>query len=432
MLKNNLKPIIYIEIYLTSTLVLYLITPLDFPTKNSFLTFFLILLSQLFLFIGYYISEKYPTKIRKTFWNENTIIKILKKLIIIYFFVLIIKIVRASNLAYFNIHQIIDLFFKSLSTPSYGYYNLHIGETNLFLGSIGTIIITLAGFFSYAIIPLILLYFNKFTKFFKLFSILIVFLSAVEYVVRGTNKGIFDIVLFFISIYFINLQINFKKKKQKSLKFYIIVSISFILLLNVFTFFIGSRSIGQNWKNNYVIANQVKINYNAPIMKILSEPQQQILVLTSTYLSQGYYGFSLATTVDWSPTFGLGHSLYFLDELEEHGIKLVDNSLTRKISIKYNWDDHVQWSSIYTWIANDVSIYGVPIIFFIFGFLISRVYRSAIIEGNVFAKILFSFFMIECFFIPANDQLFVRLDTILSLITVFLLWRISRKISIKW
>lgn len=125
----------------------------------------------------------------------------------------------------------------------------------------------------------------------------------------------------------------------------------------------------------------------------------------SRYLTQGFYGLSVALDADVSVSgTGLGHSrpLAYLGE-QYLGVMSSGGGVTEQLT-SLGWTNRGAWSTGYVWIANDVTLYGVPIVILfmalIFGMAWQRVVKSPTLPAVIVAGYSFYTF----FYIIGNLQ----------------------------
>lgn len=430
-MKRTIKwlPIVVIEGYLLFVLLLYIFGPWDFKTVNPLETYCLLISYQLAIFLGYFIAMEcvFP-KHPRSYSTRFSIVKLVEFFTIISIIFGFIILARELGLKTFSITEIYERFIVGLHNPAKVYRMKHgLQVDNIFLGRFGTLLVLLWSPLSYSIIPLNCLLFNKFKWYWKIIVLFNIFLSVIRYIAIGTNKGIFDIAIFVISAYFISL---FQKvnKSTKKIKWAQVVIWFFVILIPALLFFnkaIGSRGIGTAWKlPGYALGGQVYLDPNSFIFKYFPDGLIGFFVLLSGYLCQGYYGFSMTTALSWTPMFGLGNSMFLVEQLH-----LEQLTYQYKVQEQFGWDARVQWHSIYSWLANDVGIYGIIIIMFLLGFIIAVLYKESIIFDNPLAELLFSFFLIVIFFIPANNQIVQGMVSFSSFWFALFIWFLCKNYS---
>ena len=75
-----------------------------------------------------------------------------------------------------------------------------------------------------------------------------------------------------------------------------------------------------------------------------------------------------------------------------------------------HWSEEYYWSTLMTWIANDVGFPGTLVVMLALGWLFGRTWRAATTGGSDPAAILFCALMITMFYLTANNQLLGSYD----------------------
>ncbi|MGX5794087.1 hypothetical protein ACWHY4_09860 [Pseudomonas sp. E2-15] len=146
----------------------------------------------------------------------------------------------------------------------------------------------------------------------------------------------------------------------------------------------------------------------------------------TAYMVQGYYGMSIALSEDFDSSYGIGHSVFLQKIFADHlGIDVSDRTYQHKITDR--WDEFVYWHSFYSYLANDVGFFGVALVMLVIGAYFSNVYLSAIKKDNFYSKMLLPLFGLLFFYIPANNQVFGFLETMISFWVLTVLFFISKR-----
>lgn len=153
------------------------------------------------------------------------------------------------------------------------------------------------------------------------------------------------------------------------------------------------------------------------------------ITMATNYLTNGYYGLSLALA-DSRPfhsTLGIGHApaLKRVYERITHDEALYRNSYTFGLNSQA-WSDNSEWSTIFPWLANDVGFAGALAIFAVFGFIFAMSWRDATLAENDAAAIVFCFLMQLLVYVPANFQIGQTLDSYLGCMLWLAIWLASR------
>ena len=138
----------------------------------------------------------------------------------------------------------------------------------------------------------------------------------------------------------------------------------------------------------------------------------------TSYLAQGYYGLSLALGKDFESTWGVGHSAALLGLVDDIGEwrPLTPRTFVYR-SQEDGWDPRYNWSTMLTWLANDVGFVGALVLMVPLGWAWGRSWIDAVV-GDDRAVVVFCLLMQALFYLPANNQLTQTFDAYIA----FLVW----------
>jgi hypothetical protein len=94
---------------------------------------------------------------------------------------------------------------------------------------------------------------------------------------------------------------------------------------------------------------------------------------------------------------------------------------------KYGWNAYAQWSSIYPWIASDVSFPGVFVVVFLIGRLFAQSWADTLRGSNPFAVSIFAQFVLMLLYFPANNQLLQSGEGVTCFVGTLVAWRLTRR-----
>jgi len=271
-------------------------------------------------------------------------------------------------------------------------------------------------------IVLIVFFWQQLSFFQKTLSLLLILFQLSVSVVSGTNKPVFDVVIFGGGALIIYFAINYAQTGRFNFK-----SRWFFLLVAVFGLFGALYMFG-----HIMSLRGGDISYfsgTSPLGDIRVDPSMSesknmfayTLLWLNYYLVQGYYGFSLALSEPFTSTFGFGNSPFLLRQFEI----LMDVDLS-KMTFQYKvdayWGETAQWHSFYSHLANDFHFIGVAFVMLFLGFYLSRIWLTAIYYNSLYGKILLPLFILLIIFIPANNQVFGFMDTLSYFIVISVFW----------
>ena len=218
-----------------------------------------------------------------------------------------------------------------------------------------------------------------------LFVLALAFRVLVD-LVQGVNKSFADIIIFVLifAIFLIckkSIQDENKTSKMiiRFFIFMIIIGILFAVFLSVFSVNILSRT---SYDPN---------GYSSGTLYFIS------------YLTEGYQAVDYSLTQPFTSTFGLGNSLYLLQAINSNF--LLERTYLFKNQVSYGWNWLVNWSTLYVWIANDVSMIGVIPIMFLIGRLFAKTWKQSLFEGNLSSLIVAGLMFQLCIYSSANNQI---------------------------
>jgi hypothetical protein len=166
-------------------------------------------------------------------------------------------------------------------------------------------------------------------------------------------------------------------------------------------------------------ANHICAHLDNPWIAWLPPRQRFGLSIFILSTCSGYYGLELALEKPFESAFGVGHSPVALSAYE--AITKDQTAHFRTYTYRNGddgWSDEYYWSTLVTWIANDVGFAGAVLVLGVIGYLWGWWWREAAAGMSDPAAVLFALTTTMMFYFPANDQVFVTADGYL----VFAVW----------
>lgn len=272
----------------------------------------------------------------------------------------------------------------------------------------------------WAFIPLSMYYWKHLNILTKLGTIFIWFLWCAQYVVAGTNVGVFLFVINFGVVYVLK---RTSKKPRKGFERFIsrigivlLVILVFTILASFFNMTMSSR-----------IGEQVGIvNENSVFWKLTPPPLRNLVCYFTSYLAHAYQAVAYSFSIPWESTYGFGHSFYLLDEFDPHHTWLWPRTYNIKIDAVFKYDWYSKWHTPYVWFANDVSHFGVPVVFFFLFRFFGCAWRRFKETGSLVSFLIFMIYVEFISFISANNQVFQQNVTLIAFWILVILNRTTR------
>ena len=155
------------------------------------------------------------------------------------------------------------------------------------------------------------------------------------------------------------------------------------------------------------------------------------IIALAGYLTQGYYGLSLAMEEPYVPTYGLGSSHF----LVRNGARLLgapefhDRPYPMRVETHRGWDAYGVWSSFYAWAASDLTFPGVLVAMLLVGRLLALTWLDTLEGSNPFAIGSFALAFLMVIYLPANNQIFGSGEAAVGFVGLITLWLFTRRRS---
>lgn len=435
-------------IYLLSTIVIYKLCPYNWPTKKPLLFYTLLIVYIAAIGLGYWWGSKRRVGFKLIQWDEKkqqVLMTIVSVLITVNFFVYLIFIFRSYGLNSLNFAALWKEMLIGLKNPGLGYMLNYLRQQNAEGSAVlgGTLFTLFNLGWAFVKVPSLLIgivHFKQMRLFGKIFLLSYFAVVVVFYISIGTNIQFLHVLLMIL----LPVVLHFFEQWHKGamnwklvLKTFTIVLVLFSLLLTYFAWMQNSRAANKNYEIEDYVIGDIAIQKPEGSLDGLGRPSSgseltgfrkklnDLWISASSYLSQGYYGMSQALTVEWTPMFGVGNSM-FLVNLISGNIYDVDQFTYQAKLEPFGWDSDVRWHSIYTWLANDVSFVGVIVVMLLIGAVFGMMFRDAILNKNPFAQASIFYFILMVLFIPCNNQVGQGAETYLSFLLLIGLWLLSK------
>ncbi len=414
---NRTLPIIFFVSYLTFTVIFFAFGPFEYPVDNPVSLYVFLALAHLALFAGYW---------RVVFRRPQAYAGLLR----------INQLITWAALA-----SILLLFPTSKARtgsfmPDVAYGISNPGEAyaqtySLMNESAGLPLIEyiriLSGPLLIMLLPLTIFYWEYLTKKTKFLGITGILGTVALFLAMGTNKAVADTVLLLPWMIFAGYKAGVLHLKPRRV---IVVSacaaVAFILFLTFFGAGMLARE-GSPVAAKFFPATQSTADPDNFLVRNLGEIPTAVVMGMDIYLTSGYYAVSLSLHEPYVPMFGIGNSTFLSRQTARFiGDSGVPNRSYPVRIEKYGWDSVGLWSTIYPWIASDVSFPGTILIVYLIGKLFALSWLDTL-AGNPFAVVLFAQFLIMLFYFPANNQLLQSGEGFTAFWVTLILWWRSRR-----
>lgn len=386
-LKAEYIPLWFSMAVMWMTLLIYVAGPIRFIDKWDFAEFITILLLTLYFlaFAAGYLLRGKRYRRRQIKQRDLTELPIWKKILSVSIWINLFLTVTNAQI-YSSTTDIFSLFGQAIEgilSPGSVYFGKDASSR---MGSVAIWITFLYSPLMYITNILSLYKFKTLTKNEKAAVVFTFVVEAARWLSVGTNKGLFDIVLLFVTFYLVLCMHYLGRPSSRTLKnkrtirkITVIVLVALLLFFMFFSMAISSRVSGQYDKENYE-----SFPYN-----LIPEGMRFFVDKAVTYLVHGYNNMErIIENCDFQWTFGVGNSRFTLQIVD----KLLGTNLTGRTYPyqlqQYGVDPLVSWHSAYSWFASDLTFAGVIFLMFFAGYFMCGLAHDVVHRADPVAMAL--------------------------------------------
>lgn len=290
---------------------------------------------------------------------------------------------------------------------------------------------SLLGPFTIAVIPLLFLLWKDLGIRWRAIGVLALLCAVGFSLARGTDKETVEIGLFFllsVSLLWLKSKGSWHRKASQLL----IASVAGVVAISVVLgLFVTRKSarLGEVELYCQSITGECS-NYDNPIISWLPYESRGPASIIVNYLTQGYYGLSLALEKPFESTLGLGHSSFLLTQYERVAgeDKFMNRAYVVKIDTEDGWPAQILLVDAYIWLANDFGFTGTVMLMLLFGLFAGIAWRDYIYANNLSAFLVIVLFVLFLFYLPMNLQLTQSIDYYIPTIVWILGWMLTRSV----
>ena len=408
-------PILFFFAYLNFTVFLFVLGPWEYPVESAFRLYLFLALAHLALLLGYL---SVPFSNPAGYSGKWTLSRLIRSS-------LVLNLLLLLPTSRFRTGRFIPDIISGITDPGGAYaQSLTLREggepvieyIRIFLGPL-----------LYMALPLTVFYWDQLSRKMRIAGLTSILGTVVLFISMGTNKGIADTVLLIPCLVF---AAHFAGKSKLSRKKVVRVATASLLALFAFLAYFGfavSSREGSPLAAGYLLTAHTRVDEDNFLVRNLPPPAATAMIGLDIYLTQGYYALSLSLQEPFVPMYGVGNSMFLYRQAARitGNARISEQPYPVRIE-KYGWDAEGLWSSIYPWIASDVSFPGTVLVVFVIGRLFAQSWLDTLGGNNPLAVVMFSIFVIMLFYFPANNQILQSGEGLTAFWGTLILWRRSR------
>ena len=433
-MKINIKKYIYKPIQITIiwsllTIFMFEFGVINYSTGDKFLLYFFLICAQLAICLGYWFGMHSPLELKgERYVNGHAyLLKIFKCWFMIYIITFLPAFFIETRTYSLNISNLINNIVKGLSDSSILYNGVREAENVSGIWRIINWGIVLTGFVRWTFFPLGIYLWEELKRYQKVFYVVFAFFFLAAYITTGTSAGIFTISIviglpvlmkFYRCRYVAALSNNTKKRSRKK-KLFIVILVTGMVFASLWLF-------SNNMKSREVSLYSGNGDFSSFPWNIMPEPIRPAIYWLTAYGTQGYKALSYCIELPFTPTFGLGSSWFTIQNF---------SSLLHIDILKYTYLGKAEalgfgayrnWHTVYTWIANDFSFIGTPVVLFFLFYLMAQSWRDYLNRKDPFAFCFMTIMGLFVLYLSANNTVFSHSDTLFTFWIILYLWKHNR------
>lgn len=300
--------------------------------------------------------------------------------------------------------------------------------------NLGIQVIVLLGALQAALIPLLIIFWDKLSGRLRLFSIVGIVVYVLFFFFIGTMKGLGDVVIYgavglLIRVWRKRLTGDLSGARRRGIRAWwqIVVFLGAVLLF--FSYMVSSMQSRLD-----VLGGGVEDNgFVEEICNIVGgDAFGPGLAVAITYPVGGYYGLDKNLSVPFEWSYGLG-SMRALSSYKNQyfgGYDYFEKSYPARTEAATGYPALMYWQTIYPWLASDLTYFGAIFAMLLIGVFFARLWIECVVFASPISIALFGQICVLVIFIPANNQIFasrVSFIGFLSLLFIYVLKNLFRR-----
>jgi hypothetical protein len=288
--------------------------------------------------------------------------------------------------------------------------------------------------FFYAALTYGVLHFKTLSRLDRVLLLLLILCPVNLSLLRGTDKEIFDIAVILGGLGLVHfgrrhgLIENPFKLSARRVAIWVLTAAT--VSSGIFTIFAFRKYERLGTTDEFCFAdNLICADHSGLVLSALPEFVSFGISMFTFYLTNGYYGLSLALDQPFSFAYGIGHSSALMSLSERiSGASLLDSTFIGKVSAE-GWDHRYYWSTIFAWIANDVGFFGSLVVIGVVGRWFCQSWVDSAFSNNDCAAIVFVLLCLLFFYLPANNQIAQTFDLYFAFVAALVAWKLPRSVN---
>lgn len=420
-------PIRYAQIYLWGGFIIFLLTGRALYLENTGLLVSFVASAHIALLAGYFIGiARNGFLLKRNFALDGPKFRVVYRWILLsslYFL--------AYGAFHLQEYGATDLggVLERLLNPGDAYaskfdvYEAQVAEGRI---NYGIQVLVLLGALQGALIPLLIVFWDRISLRLRLFSIFAISIYGVFFLFIGTMKGLGDVVIYVAVGVLIRTwrsklagdvsPLVSRKARAKRQVF---------LFLGLSIFFFGYMVSSMQSRLDVLGGGVLEKGFIEELCDAVGgDSFGPGLAVAVTYPAGGYYGLdkNLSLPFEWS--YGLG-SMRALSSYKNQyfgGDDYFEKSYPARTEAVTGYPALMYWQTIYPWLASDLTYLGSIVVMVFIGVFFARLWLESVVLAKPLSIVLFGQVFVLIVFIPANNQIFASRVSFIGFVSLFLIY----------
>jgi hypothetical protein len=313
----------------------------------------------------------------------------------------------------------------SIKNPAGGYlnklevYEIQQSEVG---GTTMELLLTLLGVLGTILVPILVIYWRRLSLILRSAGVTGVTLTIAHYLYIGTLKGIGDTVIMVAAGLAIVSAMSGRQIRNRSHRgpAMALAALSFTIFLSYMVYNQASRA-SEFGTSKYVTVSPA-------VEAVAGREIASGIAATVHYPTHGYLGLAhnLDTPFSWS--YGLGSSRIAFAFAERYTNLDLDTNSTypERTEMRTGWPALMRWSTIYPWLASDLTFPGAALFMGLIGWLFAKFWMEAAFSRRILSMLIFTQLCQLIAYVPANNQLGLSGPSAVGMLTLVLFYAASR------
>jgi hypothetical protein len=418
--KSIHTPIVGVVGFNLFTLVAFMTAPIKWDTDNLVPLYFLVLLSQLLILIGFQLGRNkgllrhLPSRL-----PLSSADRFLTPLFVIYLVTLPITYSYRMKAPLFDVAAMFNQLLEGALDPRFG-YQMAIRQTSQ--RSVPWTIFFLVSIFTQSLFVVGFLEWRRMDAIKKGLFIIFVCIELFFSIGTGTNFPVVSMATMFLFSSML-WRDGTKAGSFRSSRTTLLALLAFGGTVAFFAYTLYRRSGDVERGLELTEFGRSTTDVNAMAFRAIPESLQPTYMNVVSYLCQGYYHTSLAFDLDFKSTWFLGNNPALISLAEGFGLDVWKDTYMFQLYQREGVDQFRYWHSAYTWFACDVSFYGVPFVLFLVAYMFGFSWATSM-QGDFLSKVVFVILGNVLLFLFANNTYLA--SVFYSFAVLLPLWLLTR------